>query len=287
MTANKYKLALEGLVIEDPVKSFFDYCKERENIRVKREAGENFPWSDDIIFQKGRFLNVFREDDKVSRSILKFAEPLKNDLPLLIQALFFGRWCNRKDTLEELSYEDLSDPKKLKSKLVELEQWENYNAYPVQDVMWNDNHFSRIDTATTLFYEIKNELVNIILDSNQNVITATNDINKLFRMENDFPIFMALIDIAWFRNDVIPMSSEVPTGIGAQPYLDRLEDYLGLDSHQDVATKMMSLQKEYWPKAKREFYPIDIEYQSCECRKYFSYVNGTKTFEGKNLLVID
>jgi len=287
MTENKYKLALEGLVIEDPVKSFFDYCKERENIRVKREAGENFPWSDDIIFQKGRFLNVFREDDKVSRSILKFAEPLKDDLPLLIQALFFGRWCNRKDTLEELSYEDLSDPKKLKSKLVELEQWENYNAYPVQDVMWNDNHFSRIDTATTLFYEIKNELVNIILDSNQNVITATNDINKLFRMENDFPIFMALIDIAWFRNDVIPMSSEVPTGIGAQPYLDRLEDYLGLDSHQDVATKMMSLQKEYWPNAKREFYPIDIEYQSCECRKYFSYVNGTKTFEGKNLLVID
>ena len=287
MTANKYKGALEGLVIEDPVKSFFDYCKERENIRVKREAGENFPWSDDIIFQKGRFLNVFREDDKVSRSILKFAEPLKDDLPLLIQALFFGRWCNRKDTLEELSYEDLSDPKKLKSKLVELEQWENYNAYPVQDVMWNDNHFSRIDTATTLFYEIKNELVNIILDSNQNVITATDDINKLFRMENDFPIFMALIDIAWFRNDVIPMSSEVPTGIGAQPYLDRLEDYLGLDSHQDVATKMMSLQKEYWPNAKREFYPIDIEYQSCECRKYFSYVNGTKTFEGKNLLVID
>ena len=287
MTANKYKLALEGLVIEDPVKSFFDYCKERENIRVKREAGENFPWSDDIIFQKGRFLNVFREDDKVSRSILKFAEPLKDDLPLLIQALFFGRWCNRKDTLEKLSYEDLSDPKKLKSKLVELEQWENYNAYPVQDVMWNDNHFSRIDTATTLFYEIKNELVNIILDSNQNVITATDDINKLFRMENDFPIFMALIDIAWFRNDVIPMSSEVPTGIGAQPYLDRLEDYLGLDSHQDVATKMMSLQKEYWPNAKREFYPIDIEYQSCECRKYFSYVNGTKTFEGKNLLVID
>ena len=287
MTENKYKLALEGLVIEDPVKSFFDYCKERENIRVKREAGENFPWSEDVIFQKGRFLNVFREDDKVSRSILKFAEPLKDDLPLLIQALFFARWCNRKDTLEQLSYEDLSDPKKLKSKLVELEQWENYNAYPVQDVMWNDNHFSRIDTATTLFYEIKNELVNIILDSNKNVITATDDINKLFRMENDFPIFMALIDIAWFRNDVIPMSSEVPTGIGAQPYLDRLEDYLGLDSHQDVATKMMSLQKEYWPNAKREFYPIDIEYQSCECRKYFSYVNGTKTFEGKNLLVID
>ena len=105
-------------------------------------------------------------------------------------------------------------------------------------------------------------------------------------MNNDFPIFMALIDIAWFREDVIPITTDVPTGIGAQPYLDRLQKFLNLDSHQDVGIKMIELQKEYWPDAKREFYPIDIEYQSCECRKYFSYVNGTKKFEGKNLFTI-
>ena len=46
---------------------------------------------------------------------------------------------------------------------------------------------------------------------------------------------------------------------------------------------MIELQKEYWPDAKRAFEPIDIEYLSCECRKYYSYVNGTKLFEGKNL----
>jgi hypothetical protein len=106
-------------------------------------------------------------------------------------------------------------------------------------------------------------------------------------MNNDFPIFMALIDIAWFRQDVIPMTSNVPTGIGAEPYLDRLQDFLNLDSHQDVGLKMIQLQKDYWPEAKREFFPIDIEYQSCECRKYFSYVNGTKSFEGKNLFTIN
>ena len=102
-------------------------------------------------------------------------------------------------------------------------------------------------------------------------------------MNNDFPIFMALIDIAWFREDIIPITTNVPTGIGAEPYLDRLQNFLNLDSHQDVALKMIELQREYWPESKREFYPIDIEYQSCECRKYFSYVNGTKKFEGKNL----
>jgi hypothetical protein len=287
MTKNKYRTSLDGLVIENPVESFFNYCIERENIRIKRESGEAFPWSEDKIFQKGRFLNVFREDDRVSKSIINFAKPLTDDLPLLIQALFFGRWCNRQETIDKLNHEDLLYTDKLKNKLIQLEQWENFNAYPVQDVMWNEKTYSRIDTATTLFYEIKDDLTEIVLDSNLDVIQATKNINKRFKMENDFPIFMALIDIAWFREDVIPITSEVPTGIGAQPYLDRLQEYLDLESHQAVATEMISLQKEYWPEAKRTFYPIDIEYQSCECRKYFSYINGTKKFEGKNRLIVN
>jgi len=287
MTKNKYRTSLDGLVIENPVESFFNYCIERENIRIKRESGEAFPWSEDKIFQKGRFLNVFREDDRVSKSIINFAKPLTDDLPLLVQALFFGRWCNRQETIDKLNHEDLLDADTLKDKLNQLEQWENFNAYPVQDVMWNEKTYSRIDTATTLFYEIKDDLTEIVLDSNLDVIQATKNINKRFKMENDFPIFMALIDIAWFREDVIPITSQVPTGIGAQPYLDRLQEYLGLESHQAVATEMISLQKEYWPEAKRTFYPIDIEYQSCECRKYFSYINGTKKFEGKNRLIVN
>ena len=287
MTKNKYRTSLDGLVIENPVESFFNYCIERENIRIKRESGEAFPWSEDKIFQKGRFLNVFREDDRVSKSIINFAKPLTDDLPLLIQALFFGRWCNRQEAIDKLNHEDLLDADTLKDKLIQLEQWENFNAYPVQDVMWNEKTYSRIDTATTLFYEIKDDLTEIVLDSNLDVIQATKNINKRFKMENDFPIFMALIDIAWFREDVIPITSQVPTGIGAQPYLDRLQEYLDLESHQAVATEMISLQKEYWPEAKRTFYPIDIEYQSCECRKYFSYINGTKKFEGKNRLIVN
>ena len=287
MTKNKYRTSLDGLVIENPVESFFNYCIERENIRIKRESGQAFPWSEDKIFQKGRFLNVFREDDRVSKSIINFAKPLTDDLPLLIQALFFGRWCNRQETIDKLNHVDLLDADKLKDNLIQLEQWENFNAYPVQDVMWNEKTYSRIDTATTLFYEIKDDLTEIVLDSNLDVIQATKNINKRFKMENDFPIFMALIDIAWFREDVIPITSQVPTGIGAQPYLDRLQEYLGLESHQAVATEMISLQKEYWPEAKRTFYPIDIEYQSCECRKYFSYINGTKKFEGKNRLIVN
>ena len=283
---NPYAHSLDGLEIEDPVQSFFDYCKKREAVRVKRESGEAYPWTDDPILQKGRFLNVFREDDKVSKSIIKFAEPAKEDLPLLIQALFFSRWCNRDSTIDKLSLDDLADPEALKEKLLGLEQWENFTAYPVEDSYWGDKLYNRIDASTNKFFEKKEELVKLVLNSSKSVITATENINKQFKMANNFPIFMALIDIAWFREDIIPITTDVPTGIGAEPYLDRLQKFLNLNNHQDVGTKMIELQKKFWPEAKREFYPIDIEYQSCECRKYFSYVNGTKKFEGKNLFTI-
>ena len=81
---NPYANALDGLEINNPVTAFFNFCKEREKIRLKRKSGTAFPWTDDPIFQKGRFLNVFREDDRGSKAILKFANNLDEDLPTLI-----------------------------------------------------------------------------------------------------------------------------------------------------------------------------------------------------------
>ena len=280
---NPYAKALDGLVLNDPVAAFFDFCYEREKIRIARESGAPYPWTDDPIFQKGRFLNIFREDDRGSKSILSFARDLDNDLPMLIHALFFSRWCNKAETLDKLSSDILLQPKELIQKLKSFEPWCNLNAYPVESIYWGGKEYSRFDAATSLFGNIKESLANIIIDSKGDVIKSTNAVNKIFRMQNDFPIFMAIIDLAWFRSDIINPASDVPTGIGALPYLDRLQKFLGLENHQETCQKMIELQKEYWPDAKRAFEPIDIEYLSCECRKYYSYVNGTKLFEGKNL----
>ena len=281
--SNPYASALDGLQLEDPVSAFFSFCKERENIRLNREKGRPAPWSDDPIFQRGRFLNVFREDDRGSKAIIHFANGLEKDLPLLVQSLFFSRWCNKQETLEILSSENLLRSDNLKNKLQDLSSWCNLTAYPVGPVCWEGKKYERLHTATILFDEIKIQLTDIILKANGDVIIATNSVNEKFQMENDFPIFMAIIDLAWFRPDVIDPASHVPTGIGAVAYLDRLQDYLGLENHQQTCSKMIELQKKYWPEAKRSFHPIDIEYLSCECRKYYSYVNGTKSFEGKNL----
>ena len=71
---NPYQDSLAGLEIADPVRAFFDWCIEREAIRVRREAGQPSPWSQDPVFQKGRFLNVFREDDKGTKAVLRFTQ---------------------------------------------------------------------------------------------------------------------------------------------------------------------------------------------------------------------
>ena len=279
---NPYATALDGLVLDNPVSAFFEFCRERENIRLEREKGAPAPWTDDPIFQKGRFLNVFREDDRGSKAILHFARNLEKDLPTLIHALFFARWCNRQETLNKLSSKIISQPKKLIEELGMLDPWCNVTAYPVEAVHWDEKQYSRFDAATTLFGDIKESLSDSITEAQGDVIEATKSVNVLFKMQNDFPIFMAVIDLAWFRPDVINPASHVPTGIGALAYLNRLQIHFGLDDHRQTCDRMISLQKEYWPEAKRTFQPIDIEYLSCECRKYYSYVNRTKLFEGKN-----
>ena len=280
---NPYADALDGLDLKDPVSAFFDFCKEREKIRIKREQGESFPWSEDQIFQKGRFLNVFREDDRVSKSIIRFAEGLEQDLPNLVQALFFARWCNKGEVLDNISNSILADKSLLKEKMLALDFWCNHTAYPVEPIVWAQKEFSRLEAATILFHGIKDSLSEIISDSGGDVIVATQAVNSEFEMKNDFPIFMAVIDIAWFRPDIINPTSPVPTGIGAVAFLDRLQNFLGTKNHQATCEEMIKIQKKYWPNAKRKFLPIDIEYLSCECRKYYSYINNTKKFEGKNI----
>mmetsp|Transcript_77764 Transcript_77764/g.240949 ORF Transcript_77764/g.240949 Transcript_77764/m.240949 type:complete len:309 (-) Transcript_77764:104-1030(-) len=291
--AAAYAAALDGLVLEDPVAGFFDFCKEREAIRQRRESGAPGPWTQDEVLRQGRFLNVFREDDRVTKALLRFVRPVASsgDLPALVQALFFARWCNRDATLDALSPELLKDPAALKRELSKKRSadgepapsWCNETAYPVESVTWEGVAYKRLEAATELFAEIAPVLAELISSAGGHVQKATDAVNAKFGMDNDFPVFMAVMDVAWFCPDVISPASPVPVGIGAVAFVSRLRSHLGTNSDDETFTRMMELQAEYWPEAKRKFQPIDIEYLSCECRKYYSYKNGTKTFEGKNV----
>ncbi|MCP4805150.1 MAG: ATP-binding protein [Proteobacteria bacterium] len=284
---NPYADALAGLDLPDPLGGFFDFCRERESIRIRRERGEPAPWSEDPIFQNGRFLNVFREDDRGSKAIARFVAPAVSDDARLVHAALFARWCNHPVTLDNLEIRQLEDGAALKRALLtsDRQPWCNTTAYPVEPSRWDAVRISRLDTATLRFFDLRDELTAAIRSCERDIVRATSAVNGFLGLENDFPVFMAMVDIAGFRPDLLDPASHVPTGIGAAPYLDLLQAHLDLASHAATADAVIAAQPTLWPEAKRALLPIDVEYLSCECRKYWSYVNGTKTFTGKNVFI--
>lgn len=281
--ADPYRAALRGLKLDDPVRAFFDWCRERERIRVRREQGLPPPWSADPIFQRGRFLNVFREDDKGTRAVVAFVRRAGRSLPELLHALFFARWCNRHSTLDRLDPRELRQPERLRDFLLNAAPppWFS-EAYPVVAAHWEGRSYDRLDACVELFPRCLDFLEACIRGAAGNVVAATRRINARFGMSNDFPIFMAVADVAWFEPEIIRPDSPVPAGIGSMPYLDLLQRHLGLPDPDAAMRRMIELQPTHWPEARRAFTPIDVEYLCCECRKYYSYVNGTKRFEGRN-----
>jgi predicted ATPase len=230
-------------------------------------------------------LNVFREDDRGTKAVIRFVESAGPKASDIVHAAFFARWCNHGPTLASLTASQLDHPERLRATLEALpdQPWSNVTAYPIEPIQWNGALRSRLETATSVFAEIRVPLTRAIKGAGGDVVKATAAVNEILKMRNDFAIFMALADLAWFRPDLVDPSSPVPTGIGAVPYLDRLQAHLGLSDHHATIEQIIALQSEYWPDAKRALHPIDVEYLACECRKYFSYVNGTKSFEGKNV----
>ena len=71
---------------------------------------------------------------------------------------------------------------------------------------------------------------------------ATRTIASGLGMRNDFPAFMAVMDVAWFRPDLVDPASPVPTGVGAVAFLDILQRHLGLATHEEAAARMIELQ---------------------------------------------
>lgn len=82
------------------------WARERELIRLRKEAGELWPWTADPILRQYSFCCVRREDDRVTRWIAaNIREPFA-DHPDLWWMLCVARTLNWPDTLAALIQED-------------------------------------------------------------------------------------------------------------------------------------------------------------------------------------
>lgn len=93
--------------------AFLNFVMKRELVRIRRKAGQPYPWSDDEIINTYRFTNVRREDDAVTGWIRdNWRKPNAKD-PDLWFAMMVARFINQPATLERLGYPVPFDPDKM------------------------------------------------------------------------------------------------------------------------------------------------------------------------------
>lgn len=83
---------------------FVSFIKEREHVRVLKEAGQPQPWTADPILAAHRFCNIQREDDKVTRWVAaRWRKPNESD-PDVWFAMAVARHINLPETLGPMGY---------------------------------------------------------------------------------------------------------------------------------------------------------------------------------------
>lgn len=93
-----------------PMERLCYFIQERESIRLKKEAGEPKPFTDDIIFQQYKFTNVRRMDDRVSQWLLKNWFLPYFDHKNMLTAVTLAREINRIEVLEEIGFPKTWNP---------------------------------------------------------------------------------------------------------------------------------------------------------------------------------
>lgn len=89
--------------------AFFETASERYRIKLRREQGSPYPWTEDSVLRQWRFCNVHREDD---RTTIWFRDNVRSKLSGLhvVQSTMIFRWFNRIET-GEIIKDLLLDPK--------------------------------------------------------------------------------------------------------------------------------------------------------------------------------
>jgi hypothetical protein len=80
------------------------YMIEREAIRVRKEAGQPWPWTDNPVLQAGSFCNIRSSDDAVNRWVrANVIEPNRGD-PDLVLKVALARFLNEPAALQRLNW---------------------------------------------------------------------------------------------------------------------------------------------------------------------------------------
>jgi len=148
-------------MLDKKVEDFFNYINERHAIYINKEAGAEFPWTEDKILQDYSFCNVFRELDTVTIWLREnWREPYA-DHPNLPFAMAMARQINWPPTLEEIGFPEEWNPDHAKNVMFarQINKQKVYTgAYMLTGTLGGPKVEQTIDKILTPLYENPPEL---------------------------------------------------------------------------------------------------------------------------------
>jgi len=218
------------------------FIAERESIRLKKEAGEPRPWTEDEVLHKTKFTNIYRQHDKTSVFIFDKVKHL--DGVLLFTNLVLARLINRVDVLYEvLPYDWCTDLAFLLDKSIM-----NSKAYQIAA-----NFAAAHDRKTNrevIVYDVEKIAHHAYSAamSTQNMADAALAANKAGGGCLKFLMFQVIMDHDYLKGSH-PDQSTIIVGEGAKAIVDRLGGIASISEELGMQ-------------------PIDVEHACCEYRKY-------------------
>lgn len=110
-------------LLEDQLEILKYWIKERENIRILKDAHMRKPWTKDPILQHFKFCNVHREHDRVTQW---FAANWRSEKywyhPNFVPAIMLGRTVNWPNTLEVIGFPHQWEPDIIVAKMDEIQE---------------------------------------------------------------------------------------------------------------------------------------------------------------------
>ena len=94
--------------------AFFNFINERHAIYINKEAGAEFPWTEDNILKTYSFCNVFRELDTVTKWIRENWCTPYMEHPNVPFAMAMARQINWPATLQEIGFPETWEPERIK-----------------------------------------------------------------------------------------------------------------------------------------------------------------------------
>lgn len=256
------------------------FIAERMHIWEKKYNKETPPYTKDIVLQKYRFCNIYRELDRQTIEIHTQLNPIRNDFPLWLLNIAFHRFVCRPDTIKKiglLSFDDKNNDQVYK-RLMTLPR-PKYGIPYVFPISVIQN--SKCPTREELFcYYLPKTIPSVAKEiesfDNTSVNKALEKIVPIFGFNFKFHWTEILIDVAYQYPNLINLYEDFYVGPGALPTARKINPNL---NPSEVVDSCVGVELENFPYLTFNNNPVLLSSENwegifCEYRKYTNLKKG-------------